>query len=83
VSKEVITSEPREPDDSVRVRKETPGSAEDRAAIHTVNEAAFVGSGESTLVDKLRADGHAILSLVAELDASRGIHGDGTQRRRA
>ena len=65
----MITLELREPDDSVRVRIENNESAEERASIRRINETAFGGTEESTLVDKLRDDGHAIISLVAELDA--------------
>jgi putative acetyltransferase len=47
------------------LRKELP---EDRQAIRKVNEAAFGRSDEADLVDRLRQDGAALLSLVAELD---------------
>jgi putative acetyltransferase len=43
-------------------------SAEDRAAIYAVNEAAFGGREESELVDRLREDGSVLLSLVAEIE---------------
>ncbi len=56
-------------DDSVRIRIEDGDSVEDRSAIRTINEAAFGGPDEADLVDKLRADGHVLSSLVAELDA--------------
>ena len=38
--------------------------------IRAVNEAAFGGSYEADLVDKLRSDEHALISLVAELGPS-------------
>lgn len=44
-------------------------SLEERSAIRAVNTAAFGGQYEADLVDNLRADGHAILSLVAEVGA--------------
>ena len=37
--------------------------------IRTVNEAAFGDLDEADLVDRLRADGYALISLVAEVDA--------------
>ncbi|HUJ51842.1 MAG TPA: N-acetyltransferase, partial [Bryobacteraceae bacterium] len=39
-----------------------------------VNQAAFGRSDEADLVDKLRADGHALISLVAELEDSVAGH---------
>jgi putative acetyltransferase len=56
-------------DDSVNIRVEASDSVEERSMIRTINEAAFGGPDEADLVDKLRADGHALISLVAELDA--------------
>ena len=53
----------------MNIRVEDIESAEERSSIHRVNEAAFGGSEEATLVDKLRADGHVLLSLVAELES--------------
>jgi len=44
------------------IRPELPG---DEAAIHTVNEAAFGGRDEATLVDQLRQNGDFVFSLVA------------------
>lgn len=49
----------------VRIRPEEPV---DRAAIRTVHERAFGSSAEADLVDRLRADGDLVLSLVAALD---------------
>ncbi|GAB1580984.1 GNAT family N-acetyltransferase [Phyllobacterium phragmitis] len=49
----------------VTVRDEEPA---DIAAIHRVVEAAFQQSMEADLVDRLRADGDAVISLVAEED---------------
>lgn len=45
-----------------------PATADDHAAIHAVVEAAFGQPDEATLVDALRADGDAMLELVAEED---------------
>ena len=47
------------------VRPEQPG---DVAAIHAVAQAAFGRGAEADLVDALRRDGDALVSLVAELD---------------
>ncbi|MCP4318271.1 MAG: N-acetyltransferase [Hyphomicrobiales bacterium] len=46
----------------MKIRPETPA---DRAAIHALHVAAFDGDGEARLVDRLRADGDLVLSLVA------------------
>jgi putative acetyltransferase len=54
-----------QPEDKLRVRDET---AEDRAAVHSINEAAFRQPDEADLVDSLRAEGVVLGSLVAELD---------------
>ena len=54
-------------DDSVRVRVEDPTSASERLVIRSVNEAAFGGSKEADLVDKLRGD-QTLISLVAECE---------------
>lgn len=56
-------------DDSVNIRVEDSDSLEERLLIRRINETAFGGPDEADLVDKLRADGHALISLVAELDA--------------
>ena len=45
-----------------------PESEADRAAIRTVNEAAFDTSAEADLVDVLRAKSAQLVSLVAEID---------------
>lgn len=47
-----------------------PASAEDREAIHAVVAAAFGQPDEADLVDALRADGDAVLELVAEEDGA-------------
>jgi len=60
-------------DSCVRIRIENTESVDERATIRAVNEVAFGGSDEADLVDKLRGDGQALISLVAELD--RGIVG--------
>lgn len=51
-----------------------PEEAADRAAVHAANRAAFARNDEADLVDRLRAQGHAIVSLVA-LGANGGIVG--------
>lgn len=53
----------------MNIRVEDIDSAEECSLIHVVNEAAFGGSDEAALVDKLRADGHVLLSLVAEFES--------------
>ena len=45
-----------------------PETAADHAAVREVNRLAFDGEIESRLVDALREDGYARLSLVAEVD---------------
>ena len=49
------------------IRKEEPS---DRAAVHAVVRAAFGRTSEAMLVDRLRADGDSVVSLVAVDDAS-------------
>lgn len=53
---------------SVRIRTENAGNLAERSAIRSVNKAAFGGSEEADLVDKLRGDEHSLLSLVAECE---------------
>ncbi|MGD1092760.1 MAG: N-acetyltransferase [Bryobacteraceae bacterium] len=50
----------------MRVRDEQPL---DREQVRKVNEAAFRRSDEADLIDRLRAEGAVLLSLVAELDS--------------
>ncbi len=52
-------------DDRVHIRSETP---DDQRAIQAVNIAAFGGPEEAVLIGELRASGHALASLVAEID---------------
>lgn len=47
------------------IREETP---EDREVIRAVNRLAFGGDAEGDLIDRLRADGDILLSLVAQVD---------------
>ena len=47
------------------IREETP---EDREVIRAVNRLAFGGEIEGQLIDRLRADGDVLLSLVAQVD---------------
>jgi len=42
-------------------------NAAERSAIRSINEAAFGGQDEADLVDRLRADGLVLVSLVAEM----------------
>jgi putative acetyltransferase len=53
----------------VSIRIEESASLSERAIIRAINEAAFGGSEEADLVDHLRDEKHALLSLVAEIDA--------------
>jgi putative acetyltransferase len=55
-------------DSSVRIRTENAESLDECATIRAVNEAAFGASEEADLVDMLRGDDHALISLVAELE---------------
>jgi putative acetyltransferase len=50
----------------ISVRDEQPS---DRQAVRKVNEAAFARSDEADLIDRLRAEGAVLLSLVAEFDS--------------
>ena len=54
-------------DFDVRIRIE---NLDDFPAIRAVNEAAFGEAAEADLVDQLRADGSALLSLVAEFEGA-------------
>jgi putative acetyltransferase len=54
----------------IRIRIENIDNLDEWATIKIVNEAAFGGSDEAALVEKLRGDGHALVSLVAELDGA-------------
>src|SRR5262245_56651393 len=54
--------------DSVRIRIENTQNPGECASVRVVNEAAFGGSEEADLVDKLRARGDALISLLAEVD---------------
>ena len=57
-------------DHAVRIQIEDPESLDERAAIRAVNAAAFGGFGEADLVDRLRGDKHALVSLVAVIKGS-------------
>jgi putative acetyltransferase len=61
-------------DGSIHIRPEDPGSITELAQIRKINEAAFGGVYEADLVDQLRRDGHALISLVAQLDSSVAGH---------
>lgn len=61
-------------DGSIHIRPEDPGSITELAQIRKINEAAFGGTYEADLVDQLRHDGHALISLVAELDTGLAGH---------
>ncbi len=58
----------------IHIRIENPESADERAAIRAVNAAAFGRPDEANLVDKLRGDGQALLSLVVEFERSIVAH---------
>jgi putative acetyltransferase len=58
----------------VRIRIENLESVDERAGIRAVNRAAFGRSDEADLVDGLRGDEHALISLVAELEGSVAGH---------
>ena len=53
----------------MHIRPEDSESLEERSLIRRINEEAFGGPDEAKLVDNLRADGHVLVSLVAELDS--------------
>jgi putative acetyltransferase len=55
-------------DSCIRIRIENTGHVDERATIRAVNEAAFGGRDEADLVDRLRGDDQALVSLVAELE---------------
>jgi putative acetyltransferase len=54
--------------EDVTVRCENSEDARERSVIRSINEAAFGGSEEADLVDKLRTEGDVLISLVAELE---------------
>ena len=56
-------------DHPIHIRIENSGSLDELAMIRAINEPAFGGSEEADLVDNLRAGGHALVSIVAELGA--------------
>ena len=55
---------------AVCIRMEDAEDAAELRAIRAVNEAAFGEAAEADLVDQLRSDGSALISLVAESEAS-------------
>lgn len=55
------------PEDNVVIRRENPEDSQELLAIHSVNEAAFGSQDEADLVDRLRAEGVVLASLVAEM----------------
>lgn len=60
--------EPRAAGDAACIRMENSGDSRELESIRTVNTAAFGRADEADLVDQLRASGHALMSLVAELE---------------
>jgi putative acetyltransferase len=52
----------------VHIRVESVGNEDERVKIHRVHAAAFGRPDEADLVDRLRAGGHALISLVAECE---------------
>ena len=59
---------------TVRIRTENLDSVDERAGIRAVNRAAFGRPDEADLVDQLRGEEHALISLVAELEGSIAGH---------
>ena len=57
-------------DHPVHIRIENSASSDELSMIRAVNEAAFGEPAEADLVDQLRADAHALISLVAEVGPS-------------
>lgn len=53
---------------AISIRVEDPRDTDDRAGIRAVNIAAFGRPDEADLVDGLREEEHALISLVAELE---------------
>lgn len=58
----------------IQIRIENLESVDERAGIRAVNRAAFGRTDEADLVDKLRGDEHALISLVADLAGSIAGH---------
>ncbi len=56
------------------IRPENSQSADELAAIRAINLAAFGAPIEADLVDQLRAGGHVLLSLVADVDGALAGH---------
>ena len=56
------------PEEEVMIRAEDAGNAQELQNIRSTIEAAFGGLEEADLVDRLRAEGDALISVVAELD---------------
>jgi putative acetyltransferase len=54
----------------VFIRTENTKNTAELQAIRTVNEAAFGEAEEADLVDRLRSDGSALVSLVAERESA-------------
>jgi putative acetyltransferase len=54
------------PENNLIVRCES-AETEERSAVHSLNEAAFGRPDEADLVDRLRAEGAVLVSLVATL----------------
>jgi len=56
-----------ERESNVIVRRENPEDAKEHSVIRSINATAFGGQEEADLVDKLRAEGLVLASLVAEI----------------
>jgi putative acetyltransferase len=61
-------------DQPVRIRSENTGSVEESATIRAIHAAAFGGPDEADLVDRLRGDEDALISLLAVLGDSMSTH---------
>lgn len=60
--------------EAIVVRAENTARPEERAAIRSINQAAFGGNEEADLVDNLRASGDVLLSLLAEYESHAAGH---------
>jgi putative acetyltransferase len=54
--------------ENVIVRGENRENTDERSVVRSINEAAFGGPDEADLVDRMRTEGDALISLVAELE---------------
>jgi putative acetyltransferase len=59
---------------AAHIRIENAESVDERSMIRVINTAAFGAVEEADLVDRLRADGHVLSSLVAEIEGNLAGH---------